>query len=72
MCACVSIIKNSMPAENDETLVESQNFMELSSKKKKSVWERNRNWQEKKKDVSGDWGDSWILPRFNYLGSIQL
>ena len=32
-----------MTAENVETLVESQNFMKLSSKKKKSVWERNRN-----------------------------
>ena len=32
-----------MAAENVETLVESQNFMELSSKKKKRVWERNRN-----------------------------
>ena len=32
-----------MEAENVETLVESQNFMELLSKKIKSVWDRNRN-----------------------------
>ena len=32
-----------MAAENVETLAERQNFMELLCKKKKRVWDRNRN-----------------------------
>ena len=43
-----------MTAENVETLAESQNFMKLLSKKKKSVWDRNRNCKRKKKDVTGN------------------
>ena len=42
-----------MAAENVETLVESQHFMELSSKKKKSVWERNKLIRKKETQFRG-------------------
>ena len=56
MCACVSIIKNSIPAENDETLVESQNFMELSSKKKKAYGRETETDKKKRKTFQGTEG----------------
>ena len=42
-----------MTAENVETLVESQNFIELSSKKKESVWDRTETDKEKRKTLQG-------------------
>ena len=43
-----------MAAENVETLVERQNFIDLSSKKKKAYGRERETDKEKKKDVSGD------------------
>ena len=63
-----------MPVEKVETLMESQNFMELSSKKKKRMGEKQKLIRKKERRFRG-WRDSWILldslKRYKVIGGFS-